>query len=451
MRIPHVRTNRGPFRLLPLLVSLTLTIAPRVSGFGFPDPVSSDLGIPENAVVRESYRDAITGPLGIAGDLLSSTTIDRESGIRVRFKVEEQNGAYYFLFLNEQNGSYPIAAPGTYIVKRDASDGAFVQAKVFLQNDPGSFIRIFSENDQSRMDVYIMDRRLHRSVSIPVGFEELLFSEFSRVIDLTKNRVDWDMVLARKAVEADRNIAEIARRIRMQLPGLGDSDDGALDGDGTFRFIEDLSINEERGFNCSGFAKWVVDGFYYPLTGRYLEIEELKRKHVDLRGNEWSRRYEDMRDPYFGLDWTRNLAVALKTAIYPSAESPETTDVRSVPYFEYVEDIGYAVDDLELILYLLALDNPGSVYLGSVNREFGSKPVLRQHVHVVVLMPYFTESGRFSVAVLERNLETSTDSLVQRYSGDYIHLVELESTGRFEPPDLPADISHSAESARVEY
>ncbi len=415
-----------------LFIAVSLLAAVSVSfGFGFPDSSDFEVYFPANGVVRESYRRALTGPLDIAGDLLSATRVDAESGTYVRFRVEEQNGAYYFLFLNEQEDGYHITAPGSYIIKRDATDGRFVQAKVFLQNNEGSFIRIFPKNDQSTIDVYMMNRRLHHAVSIPVPFEELIFSPFSRIVRLTQNRIDWDVFIRRKSTEEDRRTIELVNTIRNVLPQLSDSDDGALDADGTFRFIEDLSINHEAGFNCSGFAKWIVDGLYHPMTGSYLSIEELKVKHLELRGNDWSSHYESLRDPYFGLDWTRNLATALEKAMYRSSVSPEDSDVRSVPYFEYVEDIGYPIDDIELILYLLSQQNPGALYLGSVNREFGSDPVLRQHTHVVVLMPYFRRSGEFAVAVMERNLETSTDSLVSRYSGDYIHLVELNV-----PPDL---------------
>jgi hypothetical protein len=213
------------------------------------------------------------------------------------------------------------------------------------------------------------------------------------------------------------------RQVRSRLHALRDADDGALDEDGTFRFIETLSPQGAAGgFNCSGFAKWIVDGVYSSRSGRYLSITEVKQKRPSDRGNRWSARYEDERDPYFGLDWSRNLALA--AAGRDSGDS-EAADVRRVPYLSYVEDVGYPVEALGLAVYLLAVREPGYFYLGSVNQPFGSDPVLRQHVHVVVVFPYFDEAGRFHAIVMERNVETSLNSLARRYPGDSVHLVRV--------------------------
>ena len=161
----------------------------------------------------------------------------------------------------------------------------------------------------------------------------------------------------------------------------------------------------------------------------------MKEKHLDYRGHRWSARREDERDPYFGLDWSRNLAVSLLELEHPREEfGPEDADVREVRYARYVEDVGYPVDDMRRILYMLAIDEPGHFYIGSVNQEFGSDPVLRQHVHVAVFFPYFDENGRFRVTVLERNVETDLDSLAERYPGSYVHLVRARADDTFTPP-----------------
>jgi hypothetical protein len=233
-------------------------------------------------------------------------------------------------------------------------------------------------------------------------------------------------------------VEQVLERIRLQLPFLPDLEDGALDETGRFVRIEDGLEIKEGGLNCSGFAKWVTDGFYYPLTGRLLDPETLKYKHLGLRGHRWSDRYEEARDPYFGLDWSRNLAVSLANARAPhSAQDPEARDVRQALFLRYTEDVGYPVTDLELLLYLESRGNPGSVFIGSLNREYGTDPILRQHFHLVVLFPYFNRSGSFRIAVLERNRETGLPSLLERYAGEYIHLVRLDARGEFSPAEVP--------------
>jgi hypothetical protein len=216
--------------------------------------------------------------------------------------------------------------------------------------------------------------------------------------------------------------------LREQVALLPDMDDGAMDDEGRFVYIETGERSAAGGFNCSGFAKYVADGIYYPRHGRLMPIEPLKEKHPDHRGNSWTERFEEERDPYFGLDWIRNIAVMLGPG---TGQDPEARDVRQVPHFSYVEDVGYPVRDLEALLYFLALEAPGDFYLASVNAEFGKDPPLRQHIHVVVLMPYLNRRGELVTAVFERNRETGVGSLLKRYPNEYIHLVSIRGSTNF--------------------
>jgi hypothetical protein len=96
--------------------------------------------------------------------------------------------------------------------------------------------------------------------------------------------------------------------------------------------------------------------------------------------------------------------------------------------------VGFPVEYLSFILYNLAYHHPGKFYLASVNREFGDDPVLRQHIHVAVLFPYFDREGQFHAVVMERNGETGVSSLKKRYPRDFIHLVGVEGDTNFHPP-----------------
>jgi hypothetical protein len=96
--------------------------------------------------------------------------------------------------------------------------------------------------------------------------------------------------------------------------------------------------------------------------------------------------------------------------------------------------VGYAIADLATVLFRLVRASPGRIYLGSVNRPVPGDPGLRQHDHVVVLLPYVDAGRVFRVAVFERSAETSTDSLTKRYPSDFIHLVRFDAWGDFDPP-----------------
>lgn len=395
-------------------------------------------GFPENVEIRREYHDLIFASRSEARSAIQTTVRQTVSGTKVRFAVMEQNGYFYLTFSNEYEGDFPLHSKGSYIIKRKVDSGDFVQAKVFIRDSEDCFVRLYPRRDRTVMDVHLFGTAVYRDVVIAFPFERTIQEPMADIMRLTADRVNWDLLVAPEDRLEDSLMRAIVHTLRDELTSLADSDDGALDADGTFRFIDDLSLNPKGGFNCSGFAKWVVDGLYYPLSETYLQISALKRKHPDARGNAWSDRYELARDPYFGLDWTRNLAVSVKRMHVGGDVDIEDADVRTVPFFLYVEDVGYPVDDIELITYLLAVTDPGHLYLGSVNHEFGTDPVLRQHTHVVVLMPYFDLSGDFRLVVLERNRETSVESLKGRYSGDFVHLVRVPIHAEFLPPSADA-------------
>ncbi len=352
---------------------------------------------------------------------------------RVRVSVEQQNDSFYLVFANQLGDAFPIYSRGSYVIKRNMADGSFVQFKVFLQSDPGFFARVFPDGERAVMDIYLAGSRVYSGILLPSSFEELLIAPFSQIVSQSRGLVRWDLVYPSVSPEAYEDVRSMVEETRRMLPYLPDAEDGAMDEHGRLVFIEDLVLQEgQPGFNCSGFAKWIADGLYYPRHRRYLPIDPLKEKHLGLRGHQWSNRLEGERDPYFGLDWTRNIARSLDAGL----PHPEFADVRQVPFSRYIEDVGYPLEDLSRILYFLAIQEPGNVYLGSVNRPFGSNPVLHQHVHVAVFFPYFDEEGRFHSVVMERNVETGVESLNRRYPGNNVHLVRIQASGAFRLPQI---------------
>ncbi len=429
-----------------------------VSGGGRLPGAPSALAVPENAEARLGWKKLITAPLDEVLAERPRLLRQREEPAAVQFRVETQGEAAYLLFLNERGSGFPVDGCGSVILKRSRKDGSFQQMKVFfrdgtpapagtstrppeggsLQADAGSFLRLFPSGSRCRMDVHLLGRRLYEGVILPVPFESLLLAPFRRIQELSAGVVDWPLLLHQGDREADARTLDVLAELRRRLPALRDRDDGAQDDSGRFVSIRDLALQEGRGgFNCSGFAKWVVDGFYRPLAGRCLDVASLKSRHPESRGNRWNARYESERDPYFGLDWSRNLAGALQQARTGlRLPGPEAVDVRRSEFFSYFEDVGYRIEDLEPVLFIEAAREPGNLYLGSINGELGSDPVLHQHFHLVVLFPFFMPGGGFRVQVMERNAETSLAALQARYPGRYVHLVRFPAGGEFSPPPV---------------
>jgi len=419
-------------RRLLFIVVFFLISAAWISAY----PSSVRFPVPENYEVRFRYRDLIFGPRNEILDF--GQIVESQSGFEatVSMQILSQNDSFYLVFTNEEEGEYPLYSSGSYVIKRDYENGNFTQIKVFIRSEPGSFVRIHPAGKRSTMDVYLFDRLLYRQVVLPMPIERIALEPFSRIVELSNSQVAWELLSPLSQRPGDGAVQAMVESLRTEIVHLADSDDGAMDLDGVYRYIDTLAIKPTGGLNCSGFSKWVVDGLYQKKTGLLLSIESLKEKHIGFRGNAWSENYEDDRDPYFGLDWSRNLATMMLSLNTGRDAGPEDADVRSVPFFEYIEDVGYRAADLELVLYFLSRTEPGTVYIGSVNRDFGVDPVLKQHVHIALFFPYFDGDGIFRIAVMERNRETSMQSIEDRYSGDHIHLVRVSVSDGYSPPTL---------------
>ena len=386
----------------------------------------------ENLDARLSYRQLFTATLEELERFRERVVTQRNGGSRVKVSTERSNGAVYLLFLNETFGEFPLYSAGSWILKKDGKTGALMQVKIFYRTEPGCYIRLFPRGTKTLMDVYLFDSLLYKAVPLGMSLSVLLTESFQQIVDRTRTTVDWSILLRQPDPLAYASVLTMIQKIRRELPHLPDAEDGAMDKNGKLVLIATLKAQERLpGFNCSGFAKWVADGLYKPRTGQYLDIEALKEKHLSHRGSRITNRFEEDRDPFFGLDWTRNIARYLA-----GVTEPEQQDVRYVPFWEYREDVGYPLEELEGILYTLAVQEGGNFYLGSINREYGTDPVLRQHVHIVVLFPYFTEKGEFRVAVFERNVETGLSILKKNFKGNFIHLVRVKADPLFDPPRI---------------
>lgn len=390
-----------------------------------------DYEIPENIEVRLEYKDLIFGPTYEIDRFPDTYKTQRYETHNVLVLSQVDEDSTYLLFINEKQFSYPVISQGSYIIKRDNATGNFIQTKVFLKNREDTFMRIFPDGLKAKMDVYLLGYKVYEAVPVPIDYYDTLLQPVSKIIELTAHLIDWDLVLHKGDRFMYSDIEYMIKTIRGELPYLRDSDDGAMDADGRLVYIDTLELQSEGGFNCSGFAKWIIDGLLKPKTGRLLDISSLKEKHYDYRGTSLSLKNEDARDPYFGLDWTRNLAMAAAGRY----DNPEAFDVRKVSFVTYGEDVGYLADKIDLVLYQLAEKEPGYFYLGAVNGEYGTDPVMRQYYHIVVFFPYFDSAGEFRVAVMERNTEITLAQVKEKYAGEYIHLVRIQGSDDLELPD----------------
>ena len=404
---------------------------------------NDNYSFPETYETRREFNHLMKAPNNEIDNLKPTLTDCFLTGRKVKFQVISDSGFYYFLFINEMEGlakknEFQMVSAGTYVIRRDARSGVFNQIKVFLNNDPDTFVRITGHKEGSILEFSLFKSMVYKDIRIPISIEKLITEPFETIIKLSDYIINWDMLYTFYNETENKFVMNICQEIDKKLPTLNDSDDGAQEWNGDFVFISNIEENPAKGFNCSGFAKWVADGIFSVKTNRLMEISALKKKHLLERRDTLSLLYEDTRDPFFGLDWTRNIAMT----IFELDKAGEKVglfdlDVKEYPYEKYTEEIGYSIVNLKAILYYLAVTNPGYIYLGSVNGDFGKNPVLRQHFHVVVFLPYIGPSGNFYPMVYERNIKRPIDDFIKRYPKESIHLVRVKVGKDFSLSDIP--------------
>jgi hypothetical protein len=387
-------------------------------------------------------------------------------GGQVQVRTEEGRDEFAVILARELpgrpgigGGAFPGWAQGSWILTRRKDTGEPSRIRVFLRSDPYTYIQFRPlRDDKCQMDVVLYDAYIQRSLPLPIPFERLYTIPVEEVLGLAGEK------FPRKYFDPDpanyRDLGRFAGGVRSRLPELAFVDDGAIDETGRFVYINTREAqNGAGGLNCSGFAKWVVDGILRPLTGERLPIAPLKEP-FGQRGSSFTESWEKIRDPFFGLDWTRNLASRAASILRsPAFSGIEEIEVQTRPFSQvivreqnsgslrafpgHLKDTGYGFEGLHPLLYTLAIDEPGRIYLASVNAEMGppataenprGRPRMRQHFHIAVLIPWFNEYGNFQVTVFESAEETSFNNFKTRYPSTHaVNLVRVPVEGSFDP------------------
>jgi len=337
---------------------------------------------------------------------------------------------------------------GAWSLTRSLTDGMPISIRVYPVKDSSIWITLrpdgpYPERGKTLLTLTIYGADAISDVPLGLPFVRMYRTPLATIVSLSKNSVEWGLLTpdpyayaaALPSIEA----------IREGLPSLVYLEDGCFNERGEPVYIETgLPQNPEAvfraaakgqdtsslsgGVNCSGFAKWLVDGIIRPATGGNLFIEPLKTQ-TSSPETHFTGPYRESRDLFFALDWTRNLASAAASlaggrTVKPDASGVDVIVSRLPGITPLAKDVGYRVKDLSPILYYLALKEPGHWYLGAESRERGD-PLLRQYHHIVAFFPYFDGNGRFTVAVFESARESTLAGHIASNSDAWVHLVRI--------------------------
>lgn len=358
----------------------------------------------------------------------------------ILLKVFLKKNTAFFLFINKVAGKYPEAARGNFLIRRSLQSGQFESILAFYRNEEGCYLELMPQAKNTLGNVYLFGRLQYKNLILPLPIEECLTISFADLIAMTWGSVAWEKILGVGQRPEDKLIEELIAQLQANLPQIHPKDDGAMDEQGRFVYIASgKPQTKPYGFNCSGFVKWLSDGFYFKLTGKLLGLERLKQKHPKLRGNRLTEKYDNERDPFFGLDWIRNCAVAVYEAQTAQVDLVATSrDVGFVEGFSFIPNVGFKISDLKQVLFYLAQANPGTIYLGVINSISRQDPFYISYYHVLALVPYFDAAGEFRILVFDQHKDLSFDVFQKKYFKENIFITRLEVSTGFSP--LPLSI-----------
>ena len=182
-RCRGISSGRAAAGFAALAVLLLVIAGPRV--IAAPGPAGM---VPENAGARLLLKDTIFAPVSEAAAARRRLIEQPGRDGKVAFQTNIQGGALFLVFSNGAGSGATLATAGTFIIKRSLRDGSFVQAKVFLQSDPGCYLRVSPlSGSRSRMSVFLFGQPFQEDIVVPAGFETLLTAPFSRLVELTRD------------------------------------------------------------------------------------------------------------------------------------------------------------------------------------------------------------------------------------------------------------------------
>ena len=433
-------------------------------------------GIPDSAEIRRTLvREWFTCPVSEL-KTKDSRVIENNIGQRFQVRMEERLDSYVIIVSPEnimkvkvitddgyefiKSPVYSEGACGSFVLYRNKVNGAPQKIQWFFNADSEVYLEFYPSGAKTYVDLVIYSCYAIRKVSVPLGstFDRLYTASFNDIYRWTSSIVPWEKVTVVPGQYKEMLLMSIL--ISKELPKIKYFDQGCYNEDDTLCSIftaKPIVLKDSDGndyypdtkgmlwLDSEGFLKWIIDGIVKPISGTKLKIEDITRPTVNY--NEISKNGVLSQDwsLSISLDVVRNLAsCALDVRSYGMYEEPfKMVDVAANYFvgmkksnlkpntFFYMKDIGYKIEMLNGLLYVLANIEPSYFYLAAIRNSSNVKAEEFVFNQSAILFPYFDDNGHFDCVVFEKGKEYSFSDFIKLHPGTYIHLERVKSTEYF--------------------
>lgn len=182
--------------------------------------LSSFLGhsFPDNTDVRKQYwNNLITAPKESVW-AFSERILTSASAGQVKVRAQKRGGDFLVQFLNNPDSSsgqgFLEYSRGSYSIQRDLKTGYILQAKIFLQDDPSCYVRLYPQAEGTRVDVVMYGALLKKGLYVSGLIYYVLAAPFSEIVDQTRRSFDWATVFG---LDGRGRAASLAQDLRASL------------------------------------------------------------------------------------------------------------------------------------------------------------------------------------------------------------------------------------------
>ncbi|MBR6078767.1 MAG: hypothetical protein IKP60_01245 [Treponema sp.] len=366
--------------------------------------------------------------------------------------------------------SFNRSSCGAWLLYRNRFTGEAEKIVIYFTDSPEVYLQIRPDGKKTVVDMMVYGSYLSRGVPITIPFSNLYTTTFQTLFNLTKKSLPWGYVVPDKNQYA--NISALIPEIRSRTQKVTYVEDAAYNEKGVLysittgepfdREIEDEALNywlknppeDDNGekpitVGAPGFAKWFVDGLVRPITGKCTKISELVVSTVkgggiskrDVMGQEWNFT--------LNLDWDRHLAEKVfsihagnrffswdKCGVDVTDNffvSTLSEDGRVLPAVGYIKNVGYGTDTLKSLLYVLAVTEPDTIFLGAIQQPSPVKADEMVFNSTAIFLPYFRSNGRFDCVVFQSGKELTLEQFVKNSPHVHVHLERIKSSPDFDP------------------
>lgn len=309
---------------------------------------------------------------------------------------------------------------------------------IFFKPTRQIYMTVFPYGERCRADAVVYGQRIYNGTVLPISWEKAAEKNFEDLIRTSKAVWDWDLLLAQQNKTQTRTVLAVEKQIDEKLPDLKLADYKAMSETGKWTDIADGSEYSRALVNSFGFVKWIADGFYRPATGRLMNLNDLVLKHFEeAPNNHWLIKETFRRNPYFGLDWIKNIGLKLNRLTLPDATVGEI-EVKSIPFYGFTETAGIHTSALPFVLYWLAAENPSKFYLISYSSPspWSEDRTLLEHSKTAVAFPTIDYRGLLSVAYYENGIKIPIEQIEERIKDANIFLIGVELLPLFHLPPV---------------